>query len=175
MLNFKANMYSQNGEDGILKEVFKRMGINKGLACEFGSADGYWMSNTRALMDKRWECVMLEASRGQFVTPANVNDLVPPVLDLLSIDIDGNDYAVWDAYKGDAKVVVIEINSSKAPYEDSFSPKYGANYSIMLELAILKGYVMLAHTGNMIFVKKEYAYLFPDADTTFDTSWLKTK
>jgi hypothetical protein len=170
--DFSANTYSQNGEDGIIAEVFRRICIEQGKACEFGSADGYWMSNIRALMDKGWEGVQLEAKKGQFVTPENINDLVPDTLDLLSIDIDGNDYACWQAYTGSAKVVIIEINSGKDPNADSFTADTGANFSVMLRLAHSKGYKLIAHTGNMIFVQGHYAYLFPDADTTFDTRWL---
>ena len=170
--DFARNIYSQNGEDGILEEVFRRLGIEKGKACEFGSADGYWMSNTRALMDKGWECVMLESSRGQHVTPTNVNELVPQDLDLLSIDIDGNDYACWEAYNGNARVVVIEINSSKDPATDDFAPDSGANYSIMKKLGEQKGYFLLCHTGNLVFVQKAYVRKFADKDITFDTQWL---
>lgn len=171
MLNFKRNIYSQNGEDGIIEEIFRRLKITNGKACEFGASDGYWLSNTRKLMDEGWYCVQLEASNGQYVTEGNVNELVPQALDFLSIDIDGNDYAVWKVYTGKAKVVCIEINSSKDPDADSFTPQDGANYSIMLKLAKAKGYELLCHTGNLLFVQRKYKKLFPDADKTFDTSW----
>jgi hypothetical protein len=171
ILDFKSNTYSQNGEDGILQEVFKRLNITKGNACEFGSADGYFCSNTRLFIDQGWECVMLDMVNGQFVTPENVNELVPAKLDLLSIDIDGNDYAVWAAYQGYAKVVVIEINSSLDPEIDYFTKEHGANFSIMEKLAYSKGYFLLAHTGNMIFVDKEVVELFPDKDHNFDKSF----
>jgi len=89
----------------------------------------------------------------------------------LSIDVDGNDYAIWKAYTGKSKVVIIEINSGLPKDKDFFAPENGANYSIMLKLAKSKGYELLAHTGNMIFVQKKYIKKFPDKDTTFDTSW----
>jgi len=150
----------------------KRLKIETGNACEFGAADGYWLSNTRNLIDKGWQCVQLEANTGQFVTEHNVNDLVPAELDLLSIDIDGNDYACWQAYKGTSKVVIIEINSSLDPEVDFFTPQRGTNYSAMLKLGNSKGYELLMHNGNMIFVRKEFIDLFPDRDLTFDRSWL---
>lgn len=156
---YAKNVYSQNGEDGIISEVFKRIGVQNGLACEFGAADGFWCSNTANL---GWERVLLEASKGQFVTPENVNELVPVKLDLLSIDIDGNDYAVWKAYNGNAKVVVIEINSSLNPMQPHFSTSKGSSYITMLELGLSKGYFLLCHTGNMVFVEEKYRVLFPE-------------
>jgi hypothetical protein len=171
MNGFKQNIHSQNGEDGIIAEIVKRLNIVNGIACEFGSADGWWLSNIRNLMDQGWTGVQLEAKAGQFVTPENINDLVPQQLDLLSIDIDGNDWACWAEYKGDAKVVIIEINSSLNPDEDFFKESHGANFSIMCRLARLKGYELLAHTGNCIFVKSEYIDLFPDKDLNFDNSF----
>ena len=172
MLTFKNNVYSQFGEDGIIAEIMRRLRIEKGYACEFGAADGHWLSNTRNLINQGWKCVQLEATRGQFVTEHNVNQLVPQMLDLLSIDIDGNDYACWKAYTGKSKVVIIEINSSLDPTVDYFTPQHGTNYSAMVKLANEKGYELLCHTGNLIFVQREYIDLFPDRDLTFDRSWL---
>jgi hypothetical protein len=146
------NKYSQNNEDGIIEECLKRMKIEIGSCCEFGAADGYFCSNTRALIEKGWRFTMLEAENGQFVTPENVNELVPDC-DVLSIDIDGNDYAVWKAYDKKPKIVIIEINSSLDPEEDFFEPERGCNFSKMLKLGIEKRYDLLCHTGNMIFFR----------------------
>jgi len=177
MLKYRENIYSQNGEDGILAETFKRLKIKDGKACEFGAADGYWLSNIRALMNKGWEGIQFEAKDGQVITPENVNEIVPINLDLLSIDIDGNDYDVWKAYKGMPDVVVIEINSSLDPSIDQFSPVTGANFSIMLKLAKSKGYFLLCHTGNLIFVLKKHKRLFPEAKGTdidkFLNDWIQ--
>ena len=46
-INFKKNIYSQNGEDGILEEILKKLNIKKnGWCCEFGAWDGKHGSNT---------------------------------------------------------------------------------------------------------------------------------
>jgi len=171
---YSKNIYSQNGEDGIIEECLKRMGIVLGSCCEFGAADGYFCSNTRALIEKGWRFTMLEAGNGQFVTPENVNELVPDC-DVLSIDIDGNDYAVWKAYDKKPKIVVIEINSSLDPDENFFSEEKGANFSMMRHLGWDKGYTLLCHTGNMIFIDDKYSELFPEIKTAtefFNKSWL---
>ena len=36
LTTFAKNIYSQNGEDGIIEELLKRLNIQKGWACEFG-------------------------------------------------------------------------------------------------------------------------------------------
>jgi hypothetical protein len=134
----------------IIKECLKRIGLKKGTCCEFGSADGYFCSNTRLLIDNGWKGVMLEAANGQFVTPDNVNQLVPSV-DVLSIDIDGMDYEVWKAYDKKPAIVIIEVNSSFPPDVYHFSPEQGCSYALMNKLGEDKGYFLLCHTGNMVF------------------------
>lgn len=168
----KNLIYSQNGEEGILIEIFERIGIDKGKCCEFGSADGYWCSNTRYFVDNGWEGLFYDAIHGDYITPGNVNEKVPQELDLLSIDIDGNDYDVWKAYTGDAKVVVIEINSGFPEDVEHKSLKEGTSFKTMNGLAKEKGYHLVYHTGNCIYVKNEYKNLFPEK-AKFDKSWVK--
>lgn len=179
---YSNNVYSQNGEDGIIEEILSRLKYVGGLCCEFGAADGYWCSNTRKLIDEGWKCIMLEASKGQFVTPENVNELVPDV-DVLSIDVDGNDYNIWAAYDKKPAIVVIEINSSIQPGKDSpvSDLENGTGYKPMVELGIKKGYFLLCHTGNLIFVDKKFKRLFPEikgdglqnTDEYFNRQWLR--
>jgi hypothetical protein len=170
MLTFRdkyaKNFYSQNGEDGILTELFKRLEIETGTACEFGASDGFWMSNIRNLIDQGWTGHQFDIQTTNpevikaAITPENVNEVIPAELDLLSIDIDGNDFKVWRAYKGAAKVVVIEINSDLPPYSKVYDK--GTSYFPMVLLGIAKGYFLLCHTGNLIFVKNEFKSLFPE-------------
>ena len=181
---YKSNVYSQNGEDGIIQEVMKRLDIPKGVCVEFGATDGYYCSNTRNLIDSQWEGYMYDIDPGSTaiqkaeITPENVNDIIPAECDLLSIDIDGNDFEVWRAYKGSAKVVIIEINSDYLPDERIFDK--GTSYLPMLLLGIAKGYFLLCHTGNLIFIENKYKELFPeitgnpitDFKDYFDYSWV---
>jgi hypothetical protein len=167
-----SGKYSQHGEQGIIDEALSRIGISIGTCCEFGSADGYYCSNTRHLVDKGWTGTFLEAKRGELVTPENVNELVPDV-DVLSIDIDGDDFGVWQAYKGRPKIVVIEVNSSIPEGVYHFSHEHGSSYSMMNMLAESKGYYLIYHTGNCIYVLNEYKELFEPG--TFCTDHLKKK
>lgn len=195
---YRSNIYSQNGEDGLLDEIFKRLKIAKGNCCEFGAADGKFCSNTFYLIEQGWKGKMIESEPGNMkalidntldhgvalyfgkVTADNVNALVPQDLDLLSIDIDNDDYHCWKAYNGHAKVVVIEINSSFVPGIEMIPGQKGSSYTSMGKLGISKGYFILAHSGNIIFIRNEYRYLFPEvmgdglsnSELYFDRSWL---
>lgn len=91
---------------------------------------------------------------------------IPKKFDLLSIDIDGLDYNVWrDVKKYEPRVVIIEVNSSlplhvvEFPQEPELRPEWkrGATLSAMVALGKSKGYELAIHTGNAIFVQKEYA------------------
>ena len=103
-------------------------------------------------------------------------------LALLSIDIDGLDYDVWKMYDPPADrapmIVVIEIESSFPPWKRSVDRTKGASFSEMLELGVQKGYELVAHTGNMIFVRKDlvgYVGSFPKPVELFRPIWLNAE
>jgi len=173
MLTFAAkysgNIHSQNGEDGIIEECLKRLKLIHGTCCEFGGHDGYFCSNTRALIKKGWNGFMfdinpqgLDVMKAE-ITPENVNAYVPKC-NVLSIDCDGPDYGIWKAYKGTPDIVVIEINSSMPPdvifpINDQYK---GTAYKPMVQLGIEKGYFLLCHTGNLILLRNDHRHLFPE-------------
>lgn len=193
------NHFSQNGEDGVITETIARIGMKQGICCEFGSHDGTYCSNTANLIVNGWRGKMIEGDEmlfnqlinnrilpedldceNAFVTPENVNRLVPKGTNVLSIDIDGNDYEVWRAYKAKPAIVIIEINSSFHPDERHFSKELGCSYTQMVELGEMKGYFLLCHTGNLIFVDDFYRKYFPEVKGSpienhveyFKTDWL---
>lgn len=61
LLDFKRNDFSQNGEDGIIEELFRRIGIEAKTCCEFGAWDGIYLSNCRRLIDQGWQTLFIEA------------------------------------------------------------------------------------------------------------------
>jgi hypothetical protein len=135
----------QNDEDGILAEIFRRIGVETRRFVEIGVQDGR-ECNTLALLMQGWRGRWIEADGSlaaaardrfaQFTGPGalevvegfaeidTVSRLVGHApIDLLSIDIDGNDWHVWKACANrTARVVVIEYNASWAPPVDAVSP-----------------------------------------------------
>ena len=175
-----SGKYSQAGEEGILTAIFSAIGTTNRYAVEFGAGDGFTYSNTRRLRELGWGGLMLEGDpkhandmvKTEFITRENINDVlarwrVPPSFDLLSIDIDGNDWYVWQALVPRARVVVIEFNrmwpegeSVTIEYDPAFhhdgTDYHGASYSALRKLGHAKGYVLVHHQGvNLFFVARE--------------------
>jgi hypothetical protein len=139
---FESQVFSQNGEDGILAEIFRRIGRTDRRFVEIGVEDGL-ENNTAYLLAQGWsgtwvdaDAAALERARGHFrepvmqgrltvvqsfVTAENVVDTLreartPREFDLLSLDIDRNTYHIWAALRSfSPRVVVVEYNSSILP------------------------------------------------------------
>ena len=139
-------VYSQNDEDGIIEEIFNRVGTTNKIFIEFGVENGL-QCNSHYLLFKDWRGLWIDGdetyvkeirekfapviANGKlnvlhaFITRENINELfvtggVTGEIDLLSIDIDGNDWHVWRAINVVApRVVVIEYNA-KARSRNNF-------------------------------------------------------
>lgn len=163
---YKSGQYSQNGEAGIIDECLRRIDPVIHNAVEFGAPNRTYCSNIYHLDGFNKYFYDLnpndEHVTTKEITPGNVNEL--PACSVLSIDIDGNDYNVWKAYKRTPNIVIIEINSSIKPTEDGpvSDPGFGTAYKPMVELGISKGYFLLCHTGNLIFILNGHRKLFPE-------------
>ena len=133
---YERKRYTQNGEAGVLAEIFARVGVTNRYCVEFGCEDAS-ECNTAFLLEHGWQGLLMDPGglsrnpwavvRKELVTAENVNDLfqkygVPEAFDLLSIDIDGNDYWVWRAITYRPRVVVIEYNAHVPPQEPGPSP-----------------------------------------------------
>lgn len=175
---FARNVTSQFGENGIIEEFINRVKPKPRYAIEFGAPTPQYCSNIYPLKDMDWAIAYFDIDPADIriikheITPDNVNDLISHDISVLSIDCDGPDAGIWEAYTGTPDLVIIEINSSLDPDVDFFTPEKGANYSYMKKLAERKGYFLLCHTGNMLFVRNEHKDIFPDADETFVRDWL---
>jgi hypothetical protein len=190
----EARVYSQNGEDGIIAWLFAQVGAPRRTFVEFGIGDGSECNSANLLLTFGWSGALLEADpekaqaayrfydgrarvevRNRALEPDNVNEvlseLVPEVIDLLSLDIDGNDYWVWQALTGvRPRVVAIEYNSTFGPersvtvpyrrgfdrYREHASGFYhGASLSALARLGAEKGYVLAgcdSRGANAFFV-----------------------
>jgi len=142
---FEHKVFSQNGEDGIIAEIFNRIGTTRRTFVEIGVGNGL-ECNTAYLLWKGWkglwvdgDAQALAAANVEFreaiasgslqivqdiVSGRNIADLlrrvgVPMEFDLLSIDIDRNTYFVWkalDQFK--PRVIVVEYNSTIPPSDE---------------------------------------------------------
>lgn len=70
LLDFRANTYSQNGEDGVIKEILRRVGLDDDSShwcVEFGAWDGRHLSNTFLLVESRnWNALYIEGDPEKF-------------------------------------------------------------------------------------------------------------
>jgi len=188
---FAQNVTSQFGEDGIIEKALEIIGESNQWCVEFGAADGKYCSNTHSLIQtKGYSAVLIEADRVRYrelvrtyegnprVTLLNVqvgfdahNKLdailsgtgVPFNLDVLSIDIDGNDYYVWDTLETyRPRLLVIEYNPTiPSPVEfvqrRDMRVAQGCSLLALVQLGKRKAYELIAATHcNAIFVDAVY-------------------
>ena len=151
---FGFKVYSQNDEDGIIQEIFNRLGIRQGRFCEIGVENGL-ECNSLFLVHKGWRGWWIEGDQNQrehieqkfgslltsgrlrllvdIVTAENINlhfakcELDRGELDFLSIDIDGNDIYLLEAINSYPKVICIEYNA-KFPPPISKKPVYNPDH-----------------------------------------------
>ena len=195
---FEFQSHSQNGEDGIIQEIFNRIGNKNHYFVEFGVGNGL-QNNSVYLLLNDWKGLWIEADdanyqniidafvnqikngdltvRKQFIYKDNLDGILeesnaPVEMDLLSIDIDGNDFWVWKFLKKyNPRVVVIEYNGALGPFSiwkmeydknHFWTGKKGIHFGVSLnalvELGMEKGYVLVGCnlTGvNAFFVRKD--------------------
>lgn len=216
---YRKNFFSQNGEDGIIFEILKKLNQKQKdrWCCEFGAWDGIHGSNTFNLVKRyNYEAIYIEGDKKKFkdliitskkykkIIPINkyVNhkkkslDLLDNILkktkikrnfDVLSIDIDSFDLAVWKSLKKyRPKIVIIEVNSGIPPgvRQEHSSLKIGNSFTSTVEFATKNKYQLVCHTGNCIFIDKKYSNKLKinkkflnnkNVNLLFDTTWFNKK
>jgi len=190
--------YSQHDEDGIIAEIFRRIGAPHRTFVEFGCGDGL-ENNTACLLSQGWRGLWMDGGdknaagiraaylhlikhgllkfEQAYVDRDNVDRLIAGAglgteIDLLSIDVDGNDYHLWEAVRSvSARVVVIEYNCKFIPPHDwcmAYDPTHmwngsdlmGASLAALSRLGEAKGYQLVGCniTGaNAFFVRRDLA------------------
>ena len=190
LLQHRSNIHSQSGEDGLLAHIIDVIRPAEKFCVEFGAWDGVHYSNCNALVTTAgWGGLMIEGNAERFkdliatfadypqVTPLNQfvefegeNTLdnilarqgAPQSPGVLSIDIDGNDYHIWDSLKAfTPEIVVIEINPTIPNdvyfiQEKSPTVNHGCSLLAAIILGKQKGYELaVATTFNGIFVRND--------------------
>jgi hypothetical protein len=196
-------VFSQRGEDGVLQYIISQIEIPNKIFIEFG-VENYTESNTRLLLFNNWRGMVIDSSPlnirfikkdfiywkyditayKSFITAENINGLISSYINctdigVLSIDIDGNDYWVWEAITGiNPRIVICEYNSAlgsslpvSIPYNQNFLKSkahysnlyYGASLAAICLMAEKKGYDFIGTTSagvNAFFVRKDCAAPF---------------
>lgn len=182
----ETQVFSQNGEDGIIAEIFRRIGVRSRTFVESGVGDGL-ENNTTYLLSQGWKGAWIEGDpdlskkiRSHFrkplasgelkllnslVTAENIEAIlakldVPKEFDLFSLDIDRNTFHVWKAIRQfQPRVVVVEYNATFPPeleWTTPYNPAAAWNQSSYFG-ASLKAYEQLGDTLGYALVGCDFS------------------
>lgn len=207
------SVYSQHDEDGILLFIFGLIGVSTYRSVEICAGDGVECNTANLLINHRWTGLLVDGDAGNvrrareyyrarpetrhwppetvaaWLTRENVNEIVRDAgysgeIDLLSLDVDGVDYWLWEALQVVApRVVVLEYNhllgpdaSRSVPYRPDFAAEFtehgsdyaGASLQAFVKLGRRKGYRFVGTNAagtNAFFAREDVpARLLPEAD-----------
>ena len=212
LADVEFSIFSQWGEDGIIEWLIHKLPSVPESFVEFG-VENYLESNTRfLLLNKNWTGLVIDGSEENikfiqrdpifwrhdlsaicsFITRDNINGLIASAglegnIGILSIDIDGMDYWVWQAIEQvNPSILIVEYNAVYGnihpivtPYDPAFSRTnahpsnlyYGASIQALVRLGEKKGFTLIGSNragNNAFFVRDDLAgYLLPSiANTT---------
>lgn len=185
----EKSVYSQGGQDGVLEAIFNQLGIKQGQFFDIGARDGKEISNTANLwLNHDWGGLRVDAEPlsaivvKDLITRDNINDSKYRFgkYELFNLDIDGNEYWVWEAMKDTPSVVVIEYNSkfrNDESYAIEYNPEhkwegddyYGASLLALKKLGDRKGYtlVYVVDRYDAVFIRNDLVssdYVVPTLD-----------
>jgi hypothetical protein len=192
-------VFSQFGEDGVIEWMTSRLADIPRSFVEFGVED-YTESNTRFLLRSRnWRGLVMDGSAvnidrvrkhhsfwkhdltavAAFIDRDNINSLIADnnfagELGVLSIDLDGNDYWIWESIRvADPWIVIVEYNAVLGdlrpvtiPYDPSFARShahrsnlyFGSSIRALEHLARARGYSLVGTNRaghNAFFVRND--------------------
>ena len=200
--DYGFSSYSQDDEDGILLYIFSLIGTTNKIAIEMCCGAGLECNSANLIAHHGWKCILFDGDELKikigsllykalgfkvlnqpqivhaWINAENVNALIKSrgisgEIDLLSIDIDGMDYWVWDAISEiNPRVVIIEYNiywgsekSVTVPYDESFvridvdgTSYCGASLSAFVKLGKKLGYRLVGSNSaqfNAFFVRED--------------------
>lgn len=202
--NVEFKVYSKHGTDGILAHIFSKISPTNRIFVEIGVETGRECNTANLSLNLGWSGILIDANEewiklarnfykeklgsrpenvkaiASFITAENINQIlgdngVMGEIDLLSIDIDGNDYWVWQAINTiNSRVVVLEYNPAlgqrslaiKYDPKHHYNPRsthplyFGTSLVALTKLAKKKGYVLVAcdsHGQDAFFVRDDVA------------------
>lgn len=194
----EKSVYSQGGQDGVLEAIFNQIGHGSKLFYECGARDGIELSNTANLrLNHNWQGLLEDSDPKSGIVHkdqllrANINYILTisfgfsSGISLFSLDIDGNDYWIWEEAKmaiasQNPRVVLIEYNSKFRNNESfviEYNPEhkwegddyYGASLFALKKLGERKGYtlVYVVDRFDAVFIRNDLVspdYIIPTLD-----------
>jgi hypothetical protein len=186
---FGSKTRAQNDEDGIIAAIFEDIPPLSKSFVEFGIGPN-WLDkeyvgglegNCVLLREQGWTGLLMDGGthppkyrvEKEFITPLNVNSLfrkynVPDDVDLVSIDVDGQDYWIWMALVYRPTLLIVEMNPNFHNLRDAltvvFDPTfrwdgtkyYGASLGALVNLGREKGYKLVYSNGvNAFFIRSD--------------------
>ena len=195
--NYEFRKTSQNNEDGIIKFILNKIGSKRINFFEIGF--DFFQNNSLNFLNKVNKGLFIDVSEEKVIKLKSIIKLLYPLknisvikeyvdkdnlnliirkyfnnneeIDFLSIDIDGNDYYLFENLKFKPKVICIEYNfrfgpdvKCSIPYDKNFtwetgSPYFGASLNSLCVLAKSKGYFLIALESscvNAFFIRSDF-------------------
>jgi hypothetical protein len=212
---YQKRVLSQWGQDGVIEKIFEIIGTTNKYFVEFGSSgNDSGMGNTAYLRRFGFDGLLMDGSKRpynndindkkydvqiEFISSSNINKLfkkynVPEEFDFLSIDIDGQDFHVWNKLENyKPRVVSIEMNHHIEPGKNKVMPlddnwfwkgneMFGSSITALKELGNNKGYSLVATCmSDAIFVRNDFIFdknkkniLFENTNNEFELVKLNT-
>jgi hypothetical protein len=202
--NFELKIFSQNGEDGIILEILKRFENIQGRIVEIGIEDGTECNSANLLINFGWKGLLIEGDEDyakkansyyceklklkesvdikcKFISTRNFSEVLRKSnyhegIDILSIDVDGVDYWLWESLDSQIrpKLLIIEYNAY-LPYDKAITVPddegferykkhqsgyyFGASLKALEKLGKEKGYSLVGCDSrgvNSFFVADEF-------------------
>jgi hypothetical protein len=186
LTSFAYNKYSQFGEDGIIEKIFEIIEPRSKVCIEFGAADGFYSANTANLWTNGWTGILIEGdvdkatklknnvalykcipicryvglTKGQTLEDILLEQNIDEAIDLLSVDIDGDEYHIISTMERlRPRVIISEYNPTMPYWLDIYAPPgthIGSSVSALVRILAEKGYRLVAITEtNCFFVLEE--------------------
>jgi hypothetical protein len=191
-IKYARNVYSQNGEDGIIEKILSELEISEGNLIEFGAWDGLYISNVYKLWKYgNFNGILIEGDKEKadrfvdpqgkarmfnyFISPDKNNEnSIDNILDkieidgdiiLMSIDIDSCDYYVMESMERYKPIIlIIETNNSFGHDRIHKSYDSGCSMRSVWDLSKEMGYTMVAYTANAILVRNDLIHKLKELD-----------
>jgi len=182
--DYAYNVYSQFGEDGIIEKIFEILSPLSRVCIEVGAWDGFHLSNTANLWTNGWKGILIEGDNNRYLslmenvkgynchcikafvgyeyhnTLENILKMegISENVDFLSIDVDGDDYYIFENLKKiKPRLITCEFNPTIPFNMDLISEKgncFGCSALSLVKLAEKKDYRLIAMTDtNCFFVR----------------------